>query len=265
LEIYRDVKNDGLISLPDTLPHTVEIKVADDAGNYTAAAFTVQAKPNTIVNPPLPDVSPDVAHWNRSTSIVKKGLFVTVPKGALYQSTELQIDTIAGTPDGAYSPLWHIHTPETPLHYAMTVKIAADIPDILQSKALIAGTTDNNIYSCGGQWKDNAVETKTRSFGDFFVTVDTLAPVIKPEFVINANLSKRSQLKIKITDDLSGIGSYSGYIDDEWALFEYDEKNEKLLYTFDTKRIKRNKQHNLLLSVTDNKGNTATLQTTFIW
>jgi hypothetical protein len=147
----------------------------------------------------------------------------------------------------------------------MTVKITADIPDTLQSKALIAGITDNSIYSCGGQWKNNAVETNTRSFGDFFVTVDTIAPVIKPEFAANANLSKHSQLKIKITDNFSGIGSYSGYIDDEWALFEYDEKNKRLLYTFDAKRIKRNKTHNLLLSVTDNKGNTTTLQTAFTW
>jgi hypothetical protein len=95
--------------------------------------------------------------------------------------------------------------------------------------------------------------------------VDTVAPVIKPEFVHGARLGKQSQLKIKITDNLSGIGSYSGYIDDEWALFEYDEKNKRLLYTFDPKRIKRNTQHRLLLSVTDNKGNTATLQTEFFW
>jgi murein DD-endopeptidase MepM/ murein hydrolase activator NlpD len=265
LKIYRDVKNNGLISLSDTLPHKIEIKVFDDTGNVAAAAFTVQTKLDAPTTPLLPDIPFDIAHWDRSTSIVKEGLSVTIPKGALYQSAGLYIDAIAGQPDGAYSPLWRVHTPETPLHYAMTVKIVAAVPDTLQSKALIAGITDNSIYSCGGQWKNNAVEMKTRSFGDFFVTVDTVAPVIKPEFVASANLSKRSQLKIKITDDLSGIGSYSGYIDDEWALFEYDEKNKRLLYTFDAKRIKRNKLHNLLLSVTDNKGNTATLRTVFTW
>ncbi|MDR3350773.1 MAG: M23 family metallopeptidase [Prevotellaceae bacterium] len=266
LQIYRDVQNSGLISLPDTLPHTMEIKVIDDAGNHTATAFTVQKKPGSPASLPVPETGTiPVAHWDTPAAIVKEGLSVSIPAGALYQPAELFIDTIAGKPDGAYSPLWRIHTPETPLHYAMTLKIAADMPDTLFPKALIAGITGNHIYSCGGQWKNNAVETSTRSFGDFFVTVDTIAPVITPAFAPNAYLGKQAQLRIKITDNLSGIGSYSGYIDDEWALFEYDAKNRRLLYTFDARRIKRGRKHRLLLSVTDNKGNTATLQTAFTW
>jgi murein DD-endopeptidase MepM/ murein hydrolase activator NlpD len=266
LQIYRNVKNNGLLSLPDTLPHTVEIKVFDDAGNAAATAFTVQKKPGKPASLPAPETATLMtAHDDRPTAIVKDGLSVTIPKGALYKPAGLFIDTIAGKPGGAYSPLWRVHSPETPLHYAMTVKIAADIPATLLSKALIAGIADGNIYSCGGQWKNNAVETNTRSFGDFFVTVDTIAPVITPAFTNAANLGKQTQLKIKITDDLSGIGSYSGYIDDEWALFEYDEKNKQLLYTFDAKRIQRGRKHRLLLSVTDNKGNTASLQTAFTW
>ncbi|MDR3133977.1 MAG: M23 family metallopeptidase [Prevotellaceae bacterium] len=266
LKIYRNVKDSGLLSLPDTMPHTVEITVFDDAGNHTATAFTVQKKPGNPTSLFLPDTAIlSIAHWNAPTSIDREGLSVIIPQGALYRPVRLFIDTIAGKLEGACSPLWRIHTPETPLHYAMTVKITADIPDTLQPKALIAGITDSHIYSCGGQWKNNAVETKTRSFGNFFVTVDTLAPVITPAFAHDANLSKQTQLRIKIADDLSGIGSYSGYIDDEWALFEYDEKNQRLLYTFDAKRIKRGKKHRLLLSVTDNKGNTATLQTAFTW
>ena len=266
LQIYRDVKNNGLLSLPDTLLHTIEIKVFDDAGNAAATAFTVQKKPDIPASLFLPETDRRaIAYDDRPASIVKDGLSVTIPQGALYKPAGLFIDAIPGQPDGACSPLWRIHTPETPLHYAMTVKIAADIPGTLFPKALIAGITGNHIYSCGGQWKNNAVETKVRSFGDFFVTVDTIAPVITPAFAKDANLSRQTQLRIKITDDLSGIGAYSGYIDDEWALFEYDEKNKRLLYTFDARRISRGRKHRLLLSVTDNKGNTATLQSAFIW
>lgn len=266
LGIYRDVKNNGLLSLPDTLPHAVEIKVFDDAGNVAAAAFTVQKKTGNPASLPAPETAALItAHDDRPTTIVKDGLSVAIPKGALYKPAGLFIDTIAGKPGGAYSSLWRIHTPETPLHYAMTLKIAADIPGTLVPKALIAGMDGSHTYSCGGQWKNNAVETSIRSFGDFFVTVDTIAPVITPAFAKGANLGRQTQLKINITDDLSGIGTYSGYIDNEWALFEYDEKNRRLLYTFDAKRIRRGRQHRLLLSVTDNRGNTATLQTAFTW
>jgi hypothetical protein len=267
LEIYRETRNNGLLSLPDTLPHTLEIRVTDDAGNAAVTAFTVQKKTDEPANLLLPDTAKtSTVRWNSTASIVKEGLSVTIPKGALYRSARLWIDTIAGKPDGAYSPVWRIHTPETPLHHSITVKIAADMPAALHAKALIAGITDDRvIYACGGQWKNNAVEVKTGAFGDFFATVDTVPPVIKPEFAAGANLGRQALLKIKITDALSGIGAYSGYIDGEWALFEYDEKNKRLLYTFDAGRITRNRKHNLLLSVTDNKGNTATLQTAFTW
>ena len=64
---------------------------------------------------------------------------------------------------------------------------------------------------------------------------------------------------------MSGIKSYNGFIDNNWALFEYDQKNDLLFYTMDEERIEKNKEHELELFVIDNKGNIATYYTTFNW
>jgi len=264
LPIYRHVQNDGLISLPDSLPHALEIPVTDDAGNSAAARFTVQKKP-VAIPAAVPAQMASAARHNRQTTITRHGLQVIIPAGALYRSAWIEADSLPERPAAACSPYWHIHTPETPLHYAMTVKMAAQLPDSLHAKALIAGITSRGVYAVGGRWRHNAVEAATRAFGDFFVTIDTIAPVIKPAFAAHANLRRQAELRIRVTDNLSGIAAYSGYIDGKWALFEYDPKNNLLRYRFDPQRLPRNMLHRLLLTVTDAKQNTATLQTTFYW
>ena len=68
-------------------------------------------------------------------------------------------------------------------------------------------------------------------------------------------LQARKEIRIRITDDLSGINYYEPSIDGNWALFEYDQKNNVLIYKFDADRITSGTKHNLSLKVADNKDN----------
>ena len=68
-----------------------------------------------------------------------------------------------------------------------------------------------------------------------------------------------------IKDELSGIKSYEPSIDGNWALFEYDQKNDLLIYKFDETRITKGTKHNLFLRVTDNKDNFSTYNCNFTW
>ena len=267
LTIYREIKNNGLITLSDTLPHQLKIKATDDTGNTTVRTFTVQKKNNFATANNFCDTTFGVAaYWNQENNIERNGLQITIPSDALYRSTFLVIDSLDKRSENAYSALWRVHTNETPLHRAINLQIAASLPEELKSKALLAGiNSKGKIYSAGGRWQNNLLEANVQNFGDYFVTIDTTAPIIKPQFVNGANLSKHTQLKIKITDDLSGIATFNAYIDDKWALFEYDAKNNLLLYTFDSTRIARNQKHKLLLTITDNKQNTNSVELNFTW
>jgi hypothetical protein len=127
----------------------------------------------------------------------------------------------------------------------------------LKSKALLALIEKNNIYWCGGFYKGKYVEANIRTFGQYAVIIDTIAPVIK---LLNQNkknndYTKEETIGFEITDDLSGISTYQGFIDGSWALFEYDAKNNYLYYKFDPTRITFGKKHSIDLYISDAKGN----------
>lgn len=79
----------------------------------------------------------------------------------------------------------------------------------------------------------------------------------------NNALTDTNEIRFRIKDDFSGIGRYEGWIDGEWALFEYDPKFSRLSYRIDTARIGSGKRHSLELSVTDRSGNTTVFRSTF--
>ncbi len=69
-------------------------------------------------------------------------------------------------------------------------------------------------------------------------------------------------MKVKISDDFSGIKSYRGTINGKWILFEYDPKRNLLTYDFSDKTFKLAK-HELEIEVEDNVGNKSVYKATF--
>ena len=115
-------------------------------------------------------------------------------------------------------------------------------------------------------WSDTYLMAEVLSFGKFYIGIDTIPPVIIPDgFGPGENLSEKKEIRIKVTDELSGIKSYEPSIDGNWALFEYDQKNDMLVYKFDETRIKKGSNHNLTLKVTDNKDNSSYFKCNFTW
>jgi hypothetical protein len=105
--------------------------------------------------------------------------------------------------------------------------------------------------------------TKLKDMGDYTLERDSIPPKIVPSnFEPNQWLSKFKFLKIKISDDFSGIKSYRGNINGEWVLFEYEPKGNLLTYDFSDKTFKLSK-HKLELEVVDNVGNKSVYKTTF--
>ena len=99
----------------------------------------------------------------------------------------------------------------------------------------------------GGKWTEKNVSFSTTSLTNFKILVDTIKPEIKP-ITIN-----QDRISFIIDDDLSGIKSYEASIDDEWILFEYDNKNKIII----SKKKDSNKpfKGNFVLEVTDNAEN----------
>jgi hypothetical protein len=267
------VVDNGLIALSDSLAHTMEIIACDDVGNSSLITFNVQKKEHHISSGETaineednPFEAKKVLMFHDSLNVFhERGLKVTVPAGSLYRPVWFTADTLP-RPDSSCSTHWRIHTAETPLHRAAQIHLPAVVPERLQSKAVVANyNSKGKITSPGGVWEDDGVKASISSFGDYFVALDTVPPLIEPQFALHANLKKHEKLSIKITDNLSGVSSYSTMIDGKWALMEYDAKDDVLEYFFNPARLERNQTHTLVVTVTDRRLNISTFETTFIW
>ncbi len=271
LSVYKDVVNRGIFNFSDNKIHRVIITVTDIHKNSSSLSFRIKSeagnKPQPVKQPIKSEKNTVLMPYAKSNRFSASGIEVSIPSGALYDTLNFDFKKEPGSP-GMLSDLYHVHNIYTPLHKAYTLSIKPSrIPSGKESKMLIAMIgNDQKKYPVNGKWSDGYLTAELLSFGKFCVTIDTTAPVIKPQGLIKgAILTGRKEMNFSITDDFSGIKSYEPVIDGKWALFEYDQKNNLITYRFDEKRIARGSKHNLLLKVSDNRDNISYYKADFTW
>jgi hypothetical protein len=268
LSSYKHVTDRGVINFNDGKTHKAQIIVTDVNNNRSSLSFKIKAKAGnseSVQANENPNVT--VMPYNRSNKFSSENISVNIPSGALYDTLHFSYKKVSGTNE-MYSDVFYIHNKYTPVHKAYTLSILPrSVPAGRESKMLIVQLDDDNKkIATNSRWSDEYLTADVLSFGRFFVGIDTVAPYITANGLVSgANLAGRKEIRIKIKDDLSGIKSYEPLIDGKWALFEYDQKNDVLIYHFDETRITKGSKHNLLLKVTDNKDNTSTYKCEFSW
>lgn len=263
---YKSVLNRGVYSFNDDKVHNIRLIVTDASNNKSVLTFNVRSttgKPAAASGSPEEGVT--VMPFSKVGRFTAENISVSIPSGALYDTLHFTYKSRPGTSQ-MYSDIHSVHDRYTPLMKAYSLSIKpARIPAGRESKMLIVQMNGNNRSPVNAQWSEGFLKTDIISFGDFYVGIDTVAPVIIPTVGNGADLTGRKELRFRIRDDFSGIKSYEPFIDDKWALFEYDPKNELLIYRFDEKYITRNRQHSLTLRVTDNRDNEKIYSCEFRW
>lgn len=103
----------------------------------------------------------------------------------------------------------------------------------------------------------------TRSFGQYEIMHDVIAPKIyAASFKPGDWLSNASKISFKISDDLSGISSIQGFINDKWILLDYDYKTKQITHYF-SDGIVGSSRHDVKIIVRDNVGNQSQLDSHF--
>jgi hypothetical protein len=268
LGIYKNLINRGIYKFEDDSVSVIRIIVRDIYMNESQLLFSVKGKKQ---NNPLAETRYDTNYVKPFFYYVPNKyengeLKIFMPKDALYDNIDFTYFRMAD--DKGFSDIHFIHNEYTALHknYSLSLK-AKNLAEKLRKKAIIVFIEkDSTMVSQGGEWEDGFVTTRTSTFGEFKISVDTTAPTIIPvNFYNKGRYSGIRKLSFKIEDDLSGIKSYNGYIDNKWALFEYDAKNNLLSYQFDKGRISENTQHELEIYITDYKDNTVIYKGTFYY
>lgn len=269
LVIYKVAVNRGILNLQDTLKHKVRIIVRDTYGNESALSFIIQAtgrafQPGDGIH--LPTYA-DEFRYDTLNVFEDQDIRIMVPKDALFDNIGFQYARI-NNDSCKWSLIHQVHNEYTPLLRAYILSIRPSyLPANLQGKALIAGQIKTGEWvSQGGEYKNGFVTSQVKTFGRFCITVDTLSPEIIPvSFKAGNRYASGQVLTFQITDTLSGIRKYNGYIDKKWALFEYDAKNDLLSYRIDGSRLEKNRTHLFEIIVADNKDNVASFRGEFFY
>ncbi len=251
LQIYFNLVNSGRITFDDGKIHRLNYTITDSKGNKSRLDFNVNANDKAVINTPtLPAGTP--FNYNNLNEFSNDEIKLIIPKGALYNDLNLIYKKSARPARNAFSEIHHIHNNYTPLHTGFDLWLKAD-SSILKypNKALIV---NSNRSSQGGYFENGWVKAKPRTFGNFFIAIDTIPPNITPVNIANGkNMTGITKMSFRISDGLSGIKRFNGYIDGKWILMEFDAKTASLWHSFDEKTSKG--AHNFELVVEDMKEN----------
>ncbi len=262
LDIYKDVKNRGLIKLPKgNKPHKVQIVARDYFGNYSKVSFMVRRNYNTVMNNfgKFPYYMP-----NTEDNIIRQDKFeVDFPYYAFYEPQFLTHYTSAATSPDYYSDIIHVHKKGVPISDQYTLRIKPNnLPDSLKKKAVVVECSSNKPFALQSKWIDDKwLQARPRDFGQYTIMVDTFAPKITP-IDIMPNMKGKNTFQVKITDKITGISRYKAILDGKWALLEYDAKNS--LFTHKFREGANGANHDLIIVVNDRVGNTKQYQASFI-
>ncbi len=255
--LYNGTQNRGVISFNDDAVHDLEYVIKDIAGNTSALKFQVKSTPPPVAETAAPNGA--FFKFDQQNTFETDQVKVIFPKGVLYDNLDFNYST-SPKKTGGYSVVHHIHNRFTPLHDDFELWIKPDVSlGNNTDKAVIVNTGHGARISF---FKDSFVKAKVRNFGDYYIAIDTIAPVITPVNISEGkNMAAASNMAFRIGDNLSGIKSYKGYIDGQWILVEQDYKSKLFRYFFDEHCTAG--KHKLELVVTDQKDNIKKLTLTF--
>jgi hypothetical protein len=264
LDIYDPNINNGILDFEDEKSHNIEIIVADAFNNHTSLKFKVLSVKTQV--PAIKKPMGTEFLYDRENEFKNDKVKVNVPKGALYDNLRF-IYSIGTIPAGCYAQLQEIHLKTVPLNKSISISIKVNgLPARLEDKALIVNFNKANGQKeyVGGTFSHGWVSAESFEFGTYTVSVDTIPPSVTPLSIQDKKtLMDNSKIQFRISDNLSGIKSYRGEIDNKWVLFEFNAKSKLISYTFDKSRMTFGKSHHLSLIVVDNKENRSEYKAVF--
>lgn len=257
LGIYKQLYNNGKIDVSEGLSYSVELLLKDFHGNTTKVIIPVEGK-KEVVKKDKEDKKTENYLVAKKPNTYDLGIAqVYFPANIFYE--DFYIDLEKGT------DTVKIHDSSVPAHKNFTISFdVSKYPKEDLKQLFIARLNSRLEPSYESTYRRGTTfSTRTRYLGTFTLAKDTIAPKVRAKnFKEKQWLSNYKYLSIEITDDLSGIDTYSATLNGKWILMEYESKKNTLTYNFDS-NILNEKECNLELIVTDNVGNSTTFKSTF--
>ena len=253
LSIIKTDSLRGIIPVEPNLAASYRIEVSDYFGNLSSITVPIEYDTAAPVVNAEPVTSKYFIRVNKDSNFEKDNMSVFFPAGTFYDDFNLNFDV--------KNNRIYIHDDTVPVHSNFTITIKdSTYSEALQDKLFIGRSSGN--YNATTR-KGTVFTAKSKILGSYGLYLDTIAPTIKITKPIQDKwISDQKKIEFIISDASSGIKSYNGYLNGNWILFEYENKNKKITHTFDDTLLAEG-ANDLKIEVIDNVGNAAIFETHF--
>ena len=245
----------GQITPTPNLDNVYRIEVADFFGNKSEITVPIQYDSSVALIPAEPVVSNYFLVANKDNIFEKENASVFFPAGTFYDDFALNFDV--------RDKILYLHDDSVPAHSNFTISLTdTTLSKELQEKTFIARLDGEQINYNSTFRKDSDFSAKVKTLGKYKLVTDTLAPKVSIAKPIEGKWVSQDAIQLQISDLGSGIKTYNGFLNDQWVLFEYDNKTRTITYYFNDDFL-QNGANELKVIVTDAMGNSTTFETHF--
>lgn len=265
LKIYEVIEDKGRIFFDDTLVHNFKYIVKDVYGNTSTVSFKMKSEglsgeENEVLS------GENVLDATSNNVVQQDGFEANLPRNTIYDDLKYEYKTEHLS--NAHAPLHHFHNDHIPVQQYFVLKLkTVNVPKGAEDKALIVEMSSNKrqAYSKGGKYNDGWIETEVKSFGNYTVKIDSIAPSVVPVNISEGkNMASQNDIQFKISDNLSGIDTYDAYVDDKWILSYYNTRKGTLTIPFDEYNVVSKGNHKLKIIVKDERKNVTEVSYNFV-
>ena len=255
LSIIKANTTNGVINVLPNLTTQYRVEVSDFFGNLTSVTIPIvnEVLPVIIANEP---VSKYFVKAKNESNFTKENMSVFFPANTFYEDFNLNFDVQNDT--------LLLHSDTVPAHTSFTIEMEDNrFTDAQREKLFIGSIGSGRVGYNRTYRKDSIFTTYVKTLGKYALVLDVTPPKISIAKPIEGKwLSDKKFIQFTISDDLSGIKSYNGYLNGKWILFEYDNKTKKITHNFNDGIVSEG-ANELKIIVVDNLGNSTIFETQF--
>ena len=256
---FLESKNRGILHINKERSYKLCYLLTDLYGNQSSLTVDIIGKKQTIPSLKLTDDTP-LFSWRGSNRFGEEGIRLTIPQGNLY--TDLLFNYHVRPSKTTLASIHQLHDTPLALHKSaqLSLRILQDTLRETRHYGIVRLNKGRSSTWIGGKYRNGWMIAPIRELGrSYSIMADMRAPSITP--LGKNSWVKQRKISFRLTDNLSGVQSFRGEIDGEYALFQMNSKSV-ITYHFDRQRLKPGKHH-LSLSVKDACGNESTYEYNF--
>ncbi|WP_395043775.1 M23 family metallopeptidase [Flavobacterium sp.] len=256
---WSNIKENFENGIIDIMPNSNQIKkieISDFNNNKTIITIPISyldIKPTLISDIKK---TPYLVKYTRENNFEKDNVIIDFPAATFYEDFYLNFDV--------RNKILYLHDDTVAAHSNFTISFEDSISSEEDKKKMfIAAINKNKLNYIATKLTANTFSCKTKYLGQFTLAKDTTLPkIVIAKSIEGKWITAQKSVSLTISDDLSGIKTYNGYLNDKWVLFEYESKLKRITHIFNNELLLEG-ANKLKVVVTDNVGNSTIFETQF--